>query len=114
MLEYQSKALLQESGVAIQEFCVLDGTNGPNTKHLQSFSMYNWFAYLESPILESNPIDNELLCVFCRGARICSESTNLGWRTRKGTFRYGIQGWRSYNIKVMRDTTTLMNLMNFN
>lgn len=38
LLEYQSKALLQESGVAIQEFCVLDGTNGTNTKNLQNFS----------------------------------------------------------------------------
>lgn len=39
LLEYQSKALLQENGVAIQEFCVLDGTNGSNTQNLQKFRM---------------------------------------------------------------------------
>lgn len=40
LLEYQSKALLQESGVAIQEFCVLDGTQGNNSKNLQDFSKF--------------------------------------------------------------------------
>ncbi|XP_055323358.1 succinate--CoA ligase [GDP-forming] subunit beta, mitochondrial [Sitodiplosis mosellana] len=39
LLEYQSKGLLQESGVAIQEFCVLDGTQGPNTKNLDNFKV---------------------------------------------------------------------------
>lgn len=34
MLEYQSKSLLQNSGVAIQEFCVLDGTQ---TKDKETF-----------------------------------------------------------------------------
>lgn len=39
LLEYQSKALLQQSGVAIQEFVLLDGSQGNNTKSLQDFSM---------------------------------------------------------------------------
>lgn len=42
LLEYQSKTLLQESGVAIQEFCVLNGTNAINMKNLQNFRMYQF------------------------------------------------------------------------
>lgn len=39
-MEFQSKSLLQESGVAIQEFCVLEGTNGNDVKSLKEFSKY--------------------------------------------------------------------------
>lgn len=38
LMEYQSKSLLQESGVAIQEFRVLENTENNNVKKLQEFS----------------------------------------------------------------------------
>lgn len=41
LLEYQSKSLLQESGVAIQEFCVLDGIEQNNIENLNNFSKFN-------------------------------------------------------------------------
>lgn len=54
LLEYQSKALLQDSGVAIQEFCVLDGVQGDNTKCLQNFSNYLFFSFFRLIFVNKN------------------------------------------------------------
>lgn len=54
LLEYQSKALLQDSGVAIQEFCVLDGVQGDNTKCLQNFSNYFFFSFFRLIFVNKN------------------------------------------------------------
>lgn len=54
LLEYQSKALLQDSGVAIQEFCVLDGVHGDNTKCLQNFSNYFFFSFFRLIFVNKN------------------------------------------------------------
>lgn len=109
LLEYQSKSLLQDSGVAIQEFCMLDATDKTS---LTKFSMYacnpsppgTWLIIIVAFCISF------FLSAWCRCRRVCGESANPGRRPWKGPLWHWLQRRRSHNKKVsksLRRTNTL-------